>query len=298
MTHVGCRTLEVFDSLQNAPVPTSLLYPTRASPRPERFDPFTLDVARDAPPDGSGLPLVVVSHGTGSSPWLFRGLATRLALAGFVTAMVRHPGNNRGDDALAFTIPNLENRPRHLRLVIDAARLDPVVGPDLGAAVAVIGHSLGGYTALALAGGKPTCGPNETGDGTSRTLTVDHDPRVRALVLLAPATGWFLPAGSLAGVTVPIFLRCGDQDPYAPPIHGEVVERGVPDPSRVDSRVVPGAGHFSFMTPYPDELKRPDLLPSQDPPGFDRAAYEPRLGEEIVAFLGRAMGTQLASRSK
>jgi len=290
MSNVGWHPLEVFDAAQGAAVPTHLFYPTRASSKPERFDAFTLDVARDAPLDGAGLPLVLVSHGTGSSPWLFRGLAMRLAEAGFVTAMVRHPGNNRGDDALAFTIPNLENRPRHLRLVINTAHGDALVRPHLGSAVAVIGHSLGGYTALALAGGKPTCGPNETGDGTSRTLTVESDPRVRAVALLAPATGWFLPEGALANVTVPIFVRSGDQDPYAPPPHGALVERGVPDRSRVDHQVVPGAGHFSFMTPYPDELKRSDLLPSQDPPGFDRAAYEPRLGAEIIAFLRGALG--------
>ena len=95
MPNVGWHPLEVFDAVQGATIPASL-DPTRTSPRPERFDAFTLDVARDAPVHGSELPLVLVSHGTGSSPWLFRGLAMRLANAGFVTSMVRHPGNNRG----------------------------------------------------------------------------------------------------------------------------------------------------------------------------------------------------------
>jgi predicted dienelactone hydrolase len=293
--NVGWHWLEVFDEVQKARVPAGVLYPTRAEPRAERFEPFTLDVATDAPPDGSdsgsGSPLLLVSHGTGSSPWLMRGLAVRCVRAGFAVAMIRHPGNNRGDDAHAFTIPNLENRPRHLRLVLDAALADPLVSPCLARdRVAVIGHSLGGYTALALAGGQPAAGPNDTHDGTSRALRVEHDPRVRALVLLAPATGWYMGEGALAAVTVPIFVRTGDEDIWTPPIHGEIVERGVPDRAKVDLRVVPRAGHFSFMTPYPDDLRRPDVLPSTDPPGFDRAAYEPVLGEEIVAFLRRTLG--------
>ena len=292
MTHVGVHALDVLDPVQGARIPCSLFYPTLATPQPERFDAFTLDVALDAAPVGSNLPLVLVSHGTGSSPWLFRGLGMRLARAGFVLAMMRHPGNNRGDDALAFTLANLENRPRHLRLVLEAAMVDPQLSPHLAkGGVAVLGHSLGGYTALAFAGGVPTAGPNETGDGASRALHVARNPRVRALVLLAPATGWFMGDGALADVTVPILVRTGEKDVFAPPAHGEIVERGVPDQSRVDHRTVPGAGHFSFMTPYPEELKRADLLPSQDPPGFDRACYEPRLREEILSFLRRVFAT-------
>jgi hypothetical protein len=43
------------------------------------------------------------------------------------------------------------------------------------------------------------------------------------------------------------------------------------------------------MSPYPPEMKRPDLLPAQDPPGFDRARYQPELHAEIVAFLRAAL---------
>lgn len=64
-----------------------------------------------------------------------------------------HPGNNRADNTIAGTIANLVNRPRHIRLLIDAAFDNLVIGPALlRDKVALIGHSMGGYTALAVAG--------------------------------------------------------------------------------------------------------------------------------------------------
>ncbi|MFL5350272.1 MAG: hypothetical protein ACJ8AT_36315 [Hyalangium sp.] len=36
-----------------------------------------------------------MSHGTGGSPWTYRGMAAHLARAGFVVALPEHPGNNR-----------------------------------------------------------------------------------------------------------------------------------------------------------------------------------------------------------
>ena len=49
------------------------------------------------------------------------------------------------------------------------------------------------------------------------------------------------------------------------------------------SAEVPGAAHFSFQTPYPPALAA--IPPAQDPPGFDRAAYQPILHADITAFL-------------
>jgi predicted dienelactone hydrolase len=47
-----------------------------------------------------------------------------------------------------------------------------------------IGHS-GGYTALALAGGKPWL--------PARQQIKVHDPRIKALILMAPAAAYYLP---------------------------------------------------------------------------------------------------------
>lgn len=285
--NVGCRAIDVVDAVQGARIVTHVLFPTRAAEQEVSFGPYPVSVAMDGSVAGSGLPLVVVSHGTGGSPWTYRDLAAFLARRGFVVALPEHPGNSRSDDRLAGTPANLENRPRHVRRVIDGVQGDPALGAHVAATVAVVGHSMGAYTALAVAGGRPSALPNETEDGRTRPVPVVRDVRVRALVLLAPATPWFMGEGALADVDVPILMRSGEKDAHAPSFHADIVTRGATRVPRMDARVVPGAGHFAFQTPFPAAMTRPEFPPSQDPPGFDRAAYLPTLYEEIATFLGQ-----------
>jgi predicted dienelactone hydrolase len=134
--------------------------------------------------------------------------------------------------------------------------------------------------------------PYQTEDGVARPVTVTHDARVRALVLLAPAVPWFAADGALADVDLPILLRTAEHDEITPAMHTDYVARGVKDPSRVEARVVNGAGHFSFMSPFPASMVRPEFLPSQDPPGFDRPAYVPVLQAEVLEFFERHLNRE------
>ncbi|MBB2180368.1 alpha/beta hydrolase family protein [Gluconacetobacter tumulicola] len=288
---VGYRGLTLHDEVQDAAIELAILYPTTGTPYPRRFGPYRLPLA-EGPVAGHARPLVVLSHGNGGSPWVYRDLAMALASRGFVIAMPKHPGNSLNDDALARTLANLENRPRHVCLSIAAAFADPVVGPALRPErVALIGHSLGTCTVLAAAGGQPWSG-GRSPDDPPRRIAVTHDRRVHALVLLAPATGWFRAPGALSAVRCPILMRTAAEDDVTPPALADIVMQGVPDPALVDNRCVPGAGHFSFLSPFPANMARPDFSPSQDPPGFDRAGFQQVMADEISAFLHRTMADQ------
>jgi predicted dienelactone hydrolase len=292
--HVGYRALAAQDTVQGARVPVHVLYPTHATPAPQAFGPYAFDAARDAPLDGAQLarlPLVVVSHGTGGTPWAYRWLALPLARAGFVVALVEHPGNSRADNSLADTPANLANRPRHLRLAIDTVLADRelaahVAGSEVGAARATaVGHSIGGYTALAAAGGRPLALPNQTPDGVAHPVDVERDPRITSVVLLAPALPWLMAPGALADVAVPVLARAAERDEIAQPAFIERVLDGLPSTARLDYAVVPNAGHFAFWGPVPAALAGPHFPPGLDPPGFDRTAYQAQLTDELVAFL-------------
>lgn len=285
----GCRLLSVDDAVQGAVIPLALLYPAIGTESEEHFGPYPLEVAKDSPPTAGSWPLVVISHGNSGTPWAYRQMAKHLVQAGYVVALPAHTGNTRLDNTLAGTAANLENRPRHISLSIDAALGDTVLGAHIAdAGVAVIGHSIGAYTALAVAGAQPWTGPHESKGAPPSPVNVRADNRVCALVLLNPATPWYV-AGSFSEVRVPILIRTGEQDKLTPLEHAYRVIDGVPDASLVEHKDIPGANHFAFMSKFPPEMTRPNFQPSQDLPGFDREAIQPELFADITAFLTRTL---------
>jgi fermentation-respiration switch protein FrsA (DUF1100 family) len=111
---------------------------------------------------------------------------------------------------------------------------------------------------------------------------------VAALILMAPATAWFTPNDSLKNVALPIQLWAGERDPFTPLWQAQLILDLVPHRDRVAFRVVPNAGHFSFLSPFPPAMKLPGFLPAFDPAGFDREAFHAELNVEMRAFLQRA----------
>lgn len=286
---VGYRTLELFDARDGVAFPMMVFYPSEAPGKTERFGPYTLEVAADAPPRKGEHPLVLISHGSGGAPVLYRTLAHHLAQCGFVVGAPEHPFNNRLDNSLAIKADNLTNRPRHLRIAVDRLFGDDKFACMLKSETfSIVGHSMGGYTALALAGGVPTPLACESSDHCTRRLAVERDSRVRSLVLLAPATIWFREPGALREVDVPILMLVGDRDDLTPSDpHARIVLDGVSDRSKVWFECVENAGHFSFMSPFPPSATKPDFPPSQDPPGFDRAGFLLNLNVRVADFLTR-----------
>lgn len=128
----------------------------------ERWETYGLDRAYDAPhPSADGpFPLLIYSPGLGGEPADHISLGTRLASHGIVVAVV-HPADPAAapGEPPVFTVP-LYNRPRDLSFVLtdllerrNVAPGDPLHGLLRPDAVAAGGYSLGGYTAMALAGG-------------------------------------------------------------------------------------------------------------------------------------------------
>lgn len=273
----GSVQLKIRDESGKISFPVLVQYPTNEPSKPTAFGPYIMDVSPDAEVLEGQYPLVIISHGNGGSHLLYRTISTHLAKNGYIVAMVEHYGNNRNNNELEYTTENLINRPRHISLTINEMlsenRFYKSIASDK---IAVIGHSMGGYTALALAGGVP-----RTKEGLK--VDVSSDDRIKAIVLLAPGTGWFM--NSLDKVTIPILMLTAQHDPVTPAWNAEIVLKGVPDQSQVIFREVENAGHFSFLSPFPDAMKKPDFLPSTDPKGFDREQFHKELPVEILDFL-------------
>lgn len=281
----GYRALQVADPQGPGPLRCHLLYPAEATASIRRFGHYPVDLATDAPLPRCRLPAVLISHGNGGSPWTHRDLAVDLARHGHWVILPEHAGNCVGDNRLAGSLANLVNRPRQLSRVLDALSGDAALAACMEADdLSVIGHSLGGYTALAAAGALAFAGAHETPDGQRRAVPVQADPRIRRLVLLAPAAGRFDAPGALDALDQPMLIWAAELDTLTPPAEAQMLRRRTA-PGQTELHIIPGAGHFSFLSPFPPPLDRPGFAPAQDPPGFDRQALQEPMHQAIRHFL-------------
>ena len=304
---IGLLRLTVTPPTGGAPIPTLVWYPASATPVETALGPYVVAVAPNAAPNPGRWPLVVISHGTGGAGTNHYDIARALVERGFIVATPTHPGDNFRDTSAFGTTRQLYDRPRHVTLVIDALLVHPVLGahvdPDR---IAAIGHSAGGYTALVLAGGVPDLERvsryyrEHPDDPVLRLGSITRDPtsaappgelrdsRVKAIVLMAPVLGVAFAPDGLARVTVPVKLYVAERDELVvPAANAERIRALLPRPPELE--VVPGAGHYVFIAPCPDGLRREVPIICTDAPGVDRAKLHARFGVEIADFLRRAL---------
>ncbi|MBN8757933.1 MULTISPECIES: alpha/beta hydrolase family protein [Variovorax] len=320
----GWRQLNIPGATPDAP-PTvvALYYPTQAPARSIPMGPFTVRAAIQAPPDDKFKGLIVLSHGIGGTELGHTSIAEALARGGYLVAALRHPGDNWQEHSLMqqgakayFT-----ERPRQISRVIDALLQDPqwkdrIARDAEGFRVGAVGHSAGGYTVLAVAGAQAdlsrigrhcesegaadpifcNAGRNARSTGSTAAAPASapaasllpslRDPRVRAVVAMAPA-GQPFTAASLAAIRVPTRIYEAQQDRFlVPRFHAEWVAQNMPT---AELERIPNAWHFAFMDTPATSIPSDDGDIRDDPPGFDRKALLVRLGQEIPAFFDKAL---------
>jgi len=288
-TFVGYCAIKLVDEHSGVAFSMAVMYPTLVPGKTESLGPYSLDVSIDAAPEEGVFPLILISHGSGGSPLVYRTLAHYLASNGFIVGIPEHPFNNRNNNTLEGTVENLINRPRHILTAINwffnKSKFTRLLKSHT---VSIIGHSMGGYTALAVAGGVPTSLHHESSDRRTKQVSVAPDCRVKSLVLLAPASVWFKDEGALSGVSVPILMLFGEKDQYTPcGYHARIILDGVPDKARIQYKIVKNAGHFSFLSQFPESMTNAAFPASQDPLGFNRENFLQELNAEVLNFLLR-----------
>jgi predicted dienelactone hydrolase len=294
----GFERVTVPDS-EGQPLEAGIWYPSEASASSEPLGLYRQTVATSGAIAGRGLPLIVMSHGSGGSFEGHYDTAVALAEAGFVVAAITHTGDNYRDQS-GFT--RVENRPRHVKALIDFMlaswphrdRLDP-------ARIGMFGFSAGGFTALVAIGGVPDmtriapyCATyadewpcrkakeNHT-DAPAGPAAFVHDPRVSAAVIAAPALGFTFSPKGLADIKASIQLWRGDSDELLPhPRHAQNVYEGLP--TKPEYHVVPNAGHFAFLAPCTPMAESIAPMICRDPTGFDRAAFHGEFNRAVVTF--------------
>jgi predicted dienelactone hydrolase len=287
---------------EGPPLEAGIWYPSAAPASPQRLGLFQQTVATGGAVTGRGLPLIVISHGTGGSFEGHYDAALALAEAGFVVAAITHTGDNYRDQS---QFGRLETRPRHIKALIDFMLASwpqhDVLEPSR---IGMFGFSAGGFTALVAIGGVPdmtTVGPycvthpDDWGCRMRKERDVKisashseasywvHDPRIAAAVIAAPAVGYAFSAEGLSAIKIPIQLWRGDSDEILPhPNYAQAVYDRLG--AKPEYRVVPNAGHYAFLAPCTPTLA--SMVPEicKDPAGFDREAFHREFNPAVVAF--------------
>ncbi|MFZ6733008.1 alpha/beta hydrolase family protein [Undibacterium sp. Ji42W] len=297
----------------------TLYYPSNAPEQQIHRGRFQFNLAEQAEPVRGNGHLIIISHGSGGSPWVHADLARSMVEAGFIVAMPEHHADNYKDESQAGPV-SWTLRPAEVSRAIDAVGRDPRFAALLTLEkVGVYGMSAGGHTALSMAGGrwspagfKQHCEEDLVNDFHScvgliirlnggmldglkkwlaltiirsrfsdTTMREHHDPRVAAIVAGVPAAADF-DMTSLQNPSVPLGLVTAGQDRWlVPRFHSDRVLAACKTCEAVAQ--LPDAGHGSLLSPLPPNLTGlvGDML--NDPPGFDRTQMA-AVDKKITAF--------------
>lgn len=198
-----------------------------------------------APP--GGVPVVVISHGLGSTRQSYTYLANYLASSGFAVVAIEHEGSNNEqltallEGRTSEVVPDQEfhRRPQEVSLTLDAltqiqAGATPLpIALDLSR-IGVVGQSFGGYTALALAGARvdrgtlaAECPPEVLTFNPSLLLQCQaaaldppdrppQDDRVKSILVMNPVGSVLFGPAGYQRITVPVMMVGSAVDTIAP----------------------------------------------------------------------------------
>ena len=316
-SNVGIRQVSVNFPSTKSEIKGIVWYPTLKKTQKAKLGPFELAVAKNAKIKTGRYGLVVISHGSQGSHLGHRDTAIYLAMRGYIVISVLHPKNNYLDDSSGRTDENWINRPRHISKVLDSVLNDSEYKSFIDEdKIAIIGHSAGGYTALSLVGGVPDtanismhCSKNSDDSEfcgghsffskiknffssqnaeNSHIIENTHDHRIKSAVLLAPLGVLFKDKQSLSNVKVPLRIyRAEKDDVLRYPYHAESIKQKLNiGPEYV---IVKNAGHYSFLSPFPDSMKQRGGVVTKDPNGFDRTKFHSIMNQEIFEFLSKSL---------
>ncbi|MEH1832936.1 MAG: alpha/beta hydrolase [Nostoc sp.] len=229
-------------------------------------------------------PVIVISHGLGLDSSNFQYLATHLASYGFAVVVPNHPGsdakqlhsllNGRANDVAEPS--EFKDRPLDVTYILNQLekgnQSDSRFKGRLNLQeVGVFGQSLGGYTALALAGAKinfdqlkQDCQPATLQNTWNMSLLLQcralelninksgkdynlQDERVKAAIAVNPITSSIFGKAGLSQIKTPVMIVSSSDDTVAPALSEQILPFSWFANSQKYLVMLVGGTHFSTI---------------------------------------------------
>ncbi|URG51972.1 alpha/beta fold hydrolase [Pectobacterium quasiaquaticum] len=273
-TGIGFQQITLADEATNRPLDVAVFYPASSPSQTmtigENIVFPGIAVSKNAVPESGEHPLIVVSHGYGGSWFNQLWLAQALVKQGYIVAAPNHPGTTT-KDMRPENAQVLWQRPHDISRVITALLATPEkTGLVDAKRIAAVGHSLGGWTVLALAGGRfsteqfekdclthaglASCKVYEkmqVEKNAASRVQLDKalaDPRISAVISLDMGLARGFTAESLAAINIPILIMAAgypnDELPAKLESHDLAQKLS---PAHSAYKEIADATHFSFM---------------------------------------------------
>lgn len=317
---VGAATVLLKDERLNREILTELWYPAAAAAQESDYvyakagflaitEP--VKVARNAPPvEGKKFPLIVLSHGILGAEGNYVYLCRFLASQGYIVAAPHHLNQSR-NDFKEEELFRFWKRAEDVSAVIDLLLANKTYSAGIdGGRIGFIGHSVGGHTALLLAGA--TFDLNGFLNYAASPLPEDKlpnrfhrliaqgykipaadaagnkknhlDPRINAFVVMdpTPVMNGFT-ASSLQAIKQPVLYFGASKSTIAP--SDKMAEYLKAHISAMDT-VETNAGHFVFadVGTWFGKLVASEAFGDSESPDIDRKAIHARIKSKCLQF--------------
>jgi predicted dienelactone hydrolase len=267
----------------------------------------------------ASVPVVVLSHGLGSSRADFADVAEYFATYGFAVALPEHTGSNytlqqdvlAGRAAEVFRVREFVDRPLDMSFLLDELErrnLSEWQGRLNLQHVAAAGHSFGGYTVLALAGAtvdfanlRQDCSQERFIEFLNPALLLQcralelesspeavqqlsqglRDDRVSFIIAFNPVNASIFGAQGLSQIQIPVVIGASGYDPAAPIVPEQAYSFTWLTAPEKYLLLARGGGHTPQLTAMINRILSPSLDSQQ-------------LAEELALFRSNVKALLLA----
>ncbi|MBS0620691.1 MAG: hypothetical protein JSS61_04445 [Verrucomicrobia bacterium] len=306
----GITTFQFYDEARSRPLVTEVWYPIDKDAPAGAATGVWLRCpeARDAPLSLSKqkYPLIMISHGYGGDRYNISWLAEVLAANGFIVAAMDHWGNTWNNKIPELSATPWE-RPKDITYVLDQILENSLFKDRIDRnRIGFAGYSLGGATGLWIAGAqareiqidqlKAICSQELEGvlsadviEGLDFTGAFQsyRDPRVSAMVVMAPALGCIFAESSLEEIEIPVYIVAPEKDAVVPTeSNARVFAKKI---AKASLKILPGdATHYVFLN-RPSLMGKRFLNPkyAEDPARIDRSQIHREVAHSTVTFFNK-----------